>query len=115
MRAWNNDKKRNSSNSKIVFKEELTKLDATIDKCEGNVDIVNRRSSVLKSLQEMEKLQSLEAAQKAKIKWAIEGDENSKYYHGILNKKRNQLTIRGILVEGDTDPIQYELSLYYYG
>ncbi|GJZ92809.1 hypothetical protein Tco_0664874 [Tanacetum coccineum] len=43
----------------------------------------------------------MEASQKAKIKWAIEGDENSKYYHGILNKKRNQLSIRGVLVEGD--------------
>nr|GEU74163.1 RNA-directed DNA polymerase, eukaryota [Tanacetum cinerariifolium] len=43
---------------------------------------------------------SLEAAQKTKIKWAIEGDENSKYYHGVINKKRNQLSIRGILVEG---------------
>ncbi|GKE68596.1 RNA-directed DNA polymerase, eukaryota, reverse transcriptase zinc-binding domain protein, partial [Tanacetum coccineum] len=39
-------------------------------------------------------------AQKAKIKWAIEGDEKLKYYHGVLNKKRNQLAIRGILVEG---------------
>ncbi|GKB15416.1 RNA-directed DNA polymerase, eukaryota [Tanacetum coccineum] len=55
---------------------------------------------VVKSLQDLEKLQSLEAAQKAKIKWAIEGDENSKYYHGILNRKRNQLTIRGVLEEG---------------
>nr|GEZ21221.1 RNA-directed DNA polymerase, eukaryota [Tanacetum cinerariifolium] len=35
-----------------------------------------------------------------KIKWAIEGDENSKYYHGVINKKRNQLSIHGILVEG---------------
>ncbi|GJV61055.1 RNA-directed DNA polymerase, eukaryota [Tanacetum coccineum] len=48
----------------------------------------------------LDKLQALEAAQKAKIKWAIEEDENSKYYHGILNKKRNQLTSRGILVDG---------------
>ncbi|GJT62689.1 RNA-directed DNA polymerase, eukaryota [Tanacetum coccineum] len=29
-----------------------------------------------------------------------EGDENSKYYHGILNKKRSQLAIRGVLVDG---------------
>ncbi|GJT40170.1 hypothetical protein Tco_0940035 [Tanacetum coccineum] len=42
----------------------------------------------------------MEMAQKTKIKWAIEEDENSKYYHGILNKRRNQLAIRGILVEG---------------
>ncbi|GKC28087.1 RNA-directed DNA polymerase, eukaryota [Tanacetum coccineum] len=46
------------------------------------------------------KLDTMELAQKAKIKWVIEGDENSKYYHGVLNKKQNQLAIRGILVEG---------------
>nr|GEU74582.1 RNA-directed DNA polymerase, eukaryota, reverse transcriptase zinc-binding domain protein [Tanacetum cinerariifolium] len=48
---------------------------------------------------EVEKLQALEAAQKAKIKWAIEGNKNSKYYHGIPNKKRSQLAIRGILID----------------
>ncbi|GJV02398.1 RNA-directed DNA polymerase, eukaryota [Tanacetum coccineum] len=37
----------------------------------------------------------------AKNRWAIEGDENSKYFHGIINKKRSQLAIRGVLVEGD--------------
>ncbi|GJR53061.1 RNA-directed DNA polymerase, eukaryota [Tanacetum coccineum] len=40
-------------------------------------------------------------AQKAKIQWAIEGDENSKYFHGIINKKRSQLAIRGVLVDGE--------------
>ncbi|GKB28399.1 RNA-directed DNA polymerase, eukaryota [Tanacetum coccineum] len=40
-------------------------------------------------------------AQKAKIRWAIEGDENTKYFHGIINKKRSQLAIRGVLVNGD--------------
>nr|GEW09093.1 RNA-directed DNA polymerase, eukaryota [Tanacetum cinerariifolium] len=36
--------------------------------------------------------------QKAKVKWAIEGDENLKYFHGIINKKRHQMAIRGISV-----------------
>ncbi|GKD34943.1 RNA-directed DNA polymerase, eukaryota, partial [Tanacetum coccineum] len=34
------------------------------------------------------------------IKWSIEGDENSKYFHGIINKQRNNIAIRGILVDG---------------
>ncbi|GJR17493.1 hypothetical protein Tco_0869937 [Tanacetum coccineum] len=60
------------------------------------------RAEVVKSIQEVDKLCfAMEASQKAKIKWEIEGDENSKYYLGILNKKRNQLSIRGVLVEGD--------------
>nr|GEX43036.1 RNA-directed DNA polymerase, eukaryota [Tanacetum cinerariifolium] len=40
-------------------------------------------------------------AQKAKVRWAIEGDENSKFFHGIINKKRSQLAIRGVLIEGN--------------
>nr|GFB23573.1 RNA-directed DNA polymerase, eukaryota [Tanacetum cinerariifolium] len=44
--------------------------------------------------------------QKSKIKWAIEGDENSKFFHGIINKKRSQLAIRKVFDNGlwCTDP-----------
>ncbi|GJX93604.1 RNA-directed DNA polymerase, eukaryota [Tanacetum coccineum] len=42
-----------------------------------------------------------EIAQKAKIRWAIEGDEKSRYFHDILNSKHSQLAIRGILNDGD--------------
>nr|GEU85013.1 RNA-directed DNA polymerase, eukaryota, reverse transcriptase zinc-binding domain protein [Tanacetum cinerariifolium] len=37
-----------------------------------------KRTEVVNLLQEVEKKNSLETAQKAKLKWAIEGDENSK-------------------------------------
>ncbi|GKC96727.1 hypothetical protein Tco_1162169 [Tanacetum coccineum] len=43
----------------------------------------------------------MELSQKAKVRWPIEGDENSKYFHGIINNKRSQLSIRGILIDGD--------------
>nr|GFA17131.1 transposon TX1 uncharacterized [Tanacetum cinerariifolium] len=37
---------------------------------------------------------------------AIEGDKNSTFFHGIINKKHSQLSIRGVFVDGDwnTDP-----------
>nr|GEX88333.1 RNA-directed DNA polymerase, eukaryota [Tanacetum cinerariifolium] len=43
---------------------------------------------------------SKEYLQKSKIKWAIEGDENSNFFHGSINKKRSQLAIRGVFVDG---------------
>ncbi|GJY28721.1 nucleotide-binding alpha-beta plait domain-containing protein [Tanacetum coccineum] len=64
----NNEKKKISKINKISFKAELAELYAIIDKGEGNVEVVNKRMNVVKSLQELEKLQSLEAAQKEKIK-----------------------------------------------
>nr|GEY59203.1 RNA-directed DNA polymerase, eukaryota [Tanacetum cinerariifolium] len=72
--------------------------------CEWNGNATNgmlyKRREIIKVIQEVDKVDNMEAAQKAKIKWAIEGDENTKYYHGILNKKRNQLAIRGVLKDG---------------
>nr|GFB09747.1 RNA-directed DNA polymerase, eukaryota [Tanacetum cinerariifolium] len=51
-------------------------------------------------------MEAKDYVQKLKIKWAIEGDKNSKFFHGIINKKHSQLSIRGVFVDGDwnTDP-----------
>ncbi|GKA72772.1 hypothetical protein Tco_0778988 [Tanacetum coccineum] len=89
------------------LKQELADLDKIIDNGEGNDQVINNHLNVIKALQDMEKIHLMETAQKAKIKWAIEGDENSNYYHGILNKKRNQLTVRGVLADGSwmDDPL----------
>nr|GEZ45967.1 nucleotide-binding alpha-beta plait domain-containing protein [Tanacetum cinerariifolium] len=100
IRMWKKLNKEKSHKSKRSLLAELTDCDALIDKGEGENNVVNRRTVVVSLLQEVEKKNSLEAAQKEKIKWAIEGDENFEYYHGVINKKRNQVSIRGILVEG---------------
>nr|GEV59119.1 RNA-directed DNA polymerase, eukaryota, reverse transcriptase zinc-binding domain protein [Tanacetum cinerariifolium] len=100
IRIWNKLNKEKSHKSKRSLLAELADCDAIIDKGVGENNVVNRITEVVNLLQEVEKKNSLEVAQKTKIKWAIEGDENSKYYHGVINKKRNQLSIRGILVEG---------------
>nr|GEU61204.1 RNA-directed DNA polymerase, eukaryota [Tanacetum cinerariifolium] len=63
----------------------------------------------MSKLASLENIESSELAQKAKVKWSIEGDENSKKFHGIINKRRNNLAIRGIMVDGDwmEDPFSH--------
>ncbi|GJW44665.1 RNA-directed DNA polymerase, eukaryota [Tanacetum coccineum] len=43
-----------------------------------------------------------------------EGDENVKFFHGMLNKKRNQSNIRGIMVNGTwvDDPVQVKREFF---
>ncbi|GJX61597.1 RNA-directed DNA polymerase, eukaryota [Tanacetum coccineum] len=82
------------------LKEEIKKIDAEIDNGLASDTTINRRTKVLNSIQHLDKIQAMDMAQKAKVKWAIKGDDNSRYFHGILNKKRSQSNIRGIMVDG---------------
>nr|GEZ77073.1 RNA-directed DNA polymerase, eukaryota [Tanacetum cinerariifolium] len=100
IRAWNFEWKNSSKSHLVSSKLELAHLDALIDSGEGTEATVQKRTTLVDSILKDEKLHSMKVAQKAKIKWAIEGDENSKFYHGILNNKRNQLSIQGVLVDG---------------
>nr|GEZ75771.1 RNA-directed DNA polymerase, eukaryota [Tanacetum cinerariifolium] len=59
-----------------------------------------RLSELHRNIYNINQMESKEYLQKSKIRWAIEGDENSKFFHGLINKKRSQLAIRGVFVDG---------------
>ncbi|GJY80355.1 reverse transcriptase domain-containing protein [Tanacetum coccineum] len=63
-------------------------------------------------LDNLKKLISMDLLQKAQVRWVVEGDENSKFFHGIINSKRKSQTIEGILHEGVwiTDPSTIKLT-----
>ncbi|GJW98354.1 RNA-directed DNA polymerase, eukaryota [Tanacetum coccineum] len=77
IKEWNQRNIKDLKSGKAKLKEVLEALDADIDKGNGTADMVTKRSEVVNSLQEIDKIQTMEIAQKAKIKWCIEGDENS--------------------------------------
>ncbi|GJR98994.1 RNA-directed DNA polymerase, eukaryota, reverse transcriptase zinc-binding domain protein [Tanacetum coccineum] len=80
--------------------DQLKEMDAEIDKGTATDDTLRKRVETINSIIKANKLKASEVAQKAKIRWAVEGDENSRFYHGTLNKTRHQQCIRGILVDG---------------
>nr|GEW85311.1 RNA-directed DNA polymerase, eukaryota [Tanacetum cinerariifolium] len=79
----------------------LEEVDKPIDQEKSNDEILIKRITLLNDLQEHNNRNAMEISQKAKIRWSIEGDENSKYFHGIMNKKRSQLAIRRTLSNGE--------------
>nr|GEW69932.1 RNA-directed DNA polymerase, eukaryota [Tanacetum cinerariifolium] len=58
------------------------------------------RTDYMNLLLEAKSADARDYIQKAKIQWAVEGDENSKIFHGIVNRKRANLTVKGIMVDG---------------
>ncbi|GJW06526.1 RNA-directed DNA polymerase, eukaryota [Tanacetum coccineum] len=108
IRSWVADFKKNQSARTRELKAKISDIDKLLD--QGNVsdDILVSRMDTLKQLQEVKVSDSRDFMQKAKVRWAIEGDENSKFFHGIINRKRANLSVKGIMVEGEwvDDPIR---------
>ncbi|GJW16707.1 transposon TX1 [Tanacetum coccineum] len=55
--------------------------------------------------------------QKARVKWGVEGDEDSKFYHSFIKRRNNKSNIRGLMVNGvwceDPRMIKAELVRHY--
>nr|GEZ97477.1 RNA-directed DNA polymerase, eukaryota [Tanacetum cinerariifolium] len=66
------------------------------------------RLELKNNLLKLTKMEAKDRIQKSKVNWAVEGDENSKFFHGIINKRRSQLAIRGVFVDGiwRSDPVR---------
>ncbi|GKA12053.1 RNA-directed DNA polymerase, eukaryota, reverse transcriptase zinc-binding domain protein [Tanacetum coccineum] len=71
IRMWVKANKENSKSHKQCLQEELSKIDLLLDKGEGSSTLISKRMEILKSIQDFVKLDTMELAQKAKIKWAF--------------------------------------------
>ncbi|GJY67390.1 RNA-directed DNA polymerase, eukaryota [Tanacetum coccineum] len=101
IRAWTLDFKRHQVGLSKDLKSKLCDIDKVLDQGGVTDDILLSRLEVLKQLHDVQSSNNRDIMQKAKIRWAIEGDENSKYFHAIINKKCANISVKGIMVDGD--------------
>ncbi|GJY78973.1 RNA-directed DNA polymerase, eukaryota [Tanacetum coccineum] len=107
IRIWIKDKRATLSNLKHAIEIELRDIDKELDSGYVSDTYLARRLELKGQLHEIKDKEAADFIQKSKVRWVIEGDENSRFFHGIINKKRSQLAIRGILVDGSwqTEPL----------
>ncbi|KAJ0641962.1 putative RNA-directed DNA polymerase [Helianthus annuus] len=49
---------------------------------------------------ETDKLKAMDMQQKSRVRWAKEGDENTKYFHGVVNANTSNNRIHGLHIDG---------------
>lgn len=87
LKVWWDMLKISKGQEKKALQVKMCDLDIKIDNGFAIEEEKKDRLSIKESLYRFEK-RSHGFTTKAKITWSIEGDEKSKYYHGILNCKR---------------------------
>ncbi|GKC35252.1 RNA-directed DNA polymerase, eukaryota, partial [Tanacetum coccineum] len=101
IRLWIGNYKRNQMNRTTEIKIKLKDIDKLLDQLGANDDLLSVRSELLKQYHDIHSVETRESIQKAKIKWAVEGDENSKFFHGMINRKRANLAVKGVMIDGE--------------
>lgn len=75
------------------------------------------RNQAMQRLLELERFHALDLKQKARIRWVIDGDENSRFFHGVINNRNRKHKIHGLLVDGrwseDVQEIKSEVFKFY--
>ncbi|XP_071715171.1 uncharacterized protein [Rutidosis leptorrhynchoides] len=65
----------------------------------SNVELLQWKDSRRKWL-DKEKLKSSMLKQKARLRWNLEGDENTRFFHSVIRNKQNQCNIKGLIIDG---------------
>ncbi|GJV28938.1 putative RNA-directed DNA polymerase, eukaryota, reverse transcriptase zinc-binding domain protein, partial [Tanacetum coccineum] len=92
----------------------ILEIDENIDKCIASDVEKQERLVLLKECDDLTNLEDMDMVQKSRIKWDVEGDENSKFFHGMLKQKRNQQMVKGIMIDGEwvMDPHRVKLAFF---
>ncbi|GJZ63126.1 RNA-directed DNA polymerase, eukaryota, reverse transcriptase zinc-binding domain protein [Tanacetum coccineum] len=89
-----------------IFHSWFVRIDKRID--DGIATDIKRniRINKMQELDNFEKLELMDLVQKSRVKWEVKGDENKKFFHGLINSRRKSQLVQGNMLEGVwiTDP-----------
>nr|GEY64757.1 RNA-directed DNA polymerase, eukaryota, reverse transcriptase zinc-binding domain protein [Tanacetum cinerariifolium] len=88
IKEWNLKRKDSLTREKEELSKKIMDFDANISSRSSNFIIDSQRALWIDRLRDIELKENTDASQKAKIRWDIEADENSNFFHAMVNQKR---------------------------
>ncbi|XP_021990912.1 uncharacterized protein LOC110887642 [Helianthus annuus] len=98
--SWANKVKAKEKVEELTLQSEVEHLDFTLE----NRDLSEEEHWVYieakKRLFEIDSFKVKDLRQKSRVRWAKEGDENTRFFHGMINSRRVSNSILGLNVNG---------------
>ncbi|XP_071740692.1 uncharacterized protein [Rutidosis leptorrhynchoides] len=96
LKQWSTTKYNQLDGEIEVLKNAATSLELKAENGMLNDSDLNLWRDTRKRWLEKEKIKSHMLKQKARIRWSLEGDENTKFFHSLIRRKNNRCNIRGL-------------------
>lgn len=96
IREWASKVTMEKSSRKKQLIQLLSGVDKVLEDGIGDAQAAINRRNIIAEIWSLDQADFKDVVQKAKVKWNIKADENSKFFHRLINRQRNQLSIKGI-------------------
>ncbi|XP_071714472.1 uncharacterized protein [Rutidosis leptorrhynchoides] len=100
IKAWVVANRLNDKSRLHLLKERINEIECKMENSCASLEELDERTKSFVEVEEISQLDDLDIQQKSRIKWDIEGDENSQFFHGLVNYQRKHNLIKGILIDG---------------
>lgn len=79
-----------------------------------NNEMLKNRQEAYQKIMEIESKLIEDLKKKSRSKWALEGDENNAFFHGLINKHQRSQRINGIKENGFwiSDPVEIKERVF---
>lgn len=117
IRKWRNSVYLNEQESLNVMKKTVEELDKLAEVRLLSEEERIKRNISFQKIADAERLKAIDLKQKSRIKWMIDGEENTKFFHGYINNKNRRTRLNGLTVSGqwciDAGKIKHEVFQFY--
>ncbi|GJZ22274.1 cytochrome P450 [Tanacetum coccineum] len=107
IKNWRSHVKLKESAPTVSLRDMIDAIDTKAEISPLTTQDIKNGTLMVNDLMALEHRNLKELGQKAKVRWALEGDENTRFFHGIINNNRNRSIINGLNILGAwvTDPV----------
>ncbi|GJZ18718.1 hypothetical protein Tco_0554841, partial [Tanacetum coccineum] len=114
IKKWRSDIQCIESAATVKLRGKLDDLDNKAEMGPLTPTDATARIDIVRELTSLERKKVMDLRQKAKIRWAVDGDENSHFSHRMLNSKLNHSRINGLNILGSwiTNPVLIKNHIY---
>ncbi|GKB64687.1 hypothetical protein Tco_0920873 [Tanacetum coccineum] len=98
--SWTTTRPRLKNTRATILRDQLVTIDTKAESGPLKTTEIDNHANTVKELHDFEHRKIKDIRQKTKSRWALEGDENSSFFHGLINMRTNRSRINGLNILG---------------
>ncbi|KAI3698724.1 hypothetical protein L2E82_42487 [Cichorium intybus] len=100
IRSWRNFEHRSELKESDDLRKRNNELDLIVESRPLSIEETTELQKNKIRINDLDRFRRLDLKQKAHIKWTVDGDENTSFFHGILKGKNRNNKIHGLSING---------------